>query len=626
MRNQTSSSSAWLPGGSTVNDDNTDYVRNLRLYRALDSGDWERSKHLLHDNVTASLSPDGDTPLHVAVLAGHVEIVEGLVAHILPREALLIKNKSGATSLNYAAIGGITRIAECLVRRAPELLRIPNQNGHIPVVVASLYGHNEMVRYLYHTTPKDEMVGPDGSRTNGAMLLTSCIVDGLYDIALDLLRCCPQLAFVQDSDKDTALEVLARTPSAFPSGAHLAFWKWWIYSCIKVPRISFGNEDIDHQRRPKRKRTLVRQALHKLLVLFSKSLKYLVPGFKHLYDLKWTHVQAQELLRRLCRELSALPDPEFEQTGIQKALFDAISHGIEEFVVEMIRHYPDIVWREDDNQRGIFLCATLHRQEKIFSLIYKMGAKKNAMATSWDMSHNNILHQAAFLAPPSRLDRVTGAALQMQRELQWYKEVESIVQPKHREMMNVFQDTPKILFTKEHRGLVEEGEKWMKETATSCTVVAALIATIMFSALFTVPGGFDQYTGLPIFLHRNSFLVFVICDAISLFASSSSMLMFLGMLTSRYREEDFLRSLPTKLIIGLSTLFFSMATMMITFGVSLVIFLRERFSWITFPIILLASVPVTLFALLQFPLLVDIFLSTYGPGIFDKPNKKHRFL
>ncbi|CAN1345073.1 Ankyrin repeat-containing protein NPR4, partial [Linum perenne] len=354
---------------------------------------------------TASLSPDGDTPLHVAVLAGHVEIVEGLIAGILPAEALLIKNRSGATALNYAAIGGVMRITECLVRRAPELVRVPNLNGHIPVVVAALYG-----------------------------------------------------------------------------------------------------------------------------------------------------------------------------------------------------------------------------QEKIFSLIYKMGAKKNAMATSWDLDDNNILHQAAFLAPPSRLESVTGAALQMQRELQWYKEVESIVQPKHREMKNKTLETPKMLFTREHRALVEEGEKWMKETATSCTVVAALIATIMFSALFTVPGGFDQNTGLPVYLHRNTFLVFVVCDAVSFFASSSSMLMFLGILTSRYREEDFLSKLPMKLIIGLSTLFLSMATMMITFGVSLAIFLRERFRWVTFPIMVLASVPVTLFALLQFPLLVDIFSSTYGPGIFDKPKKKRRFI
>lgn len=198
--------------------------------------------------------------------------------------------------------------------------------------------------------------------------------------------------------------------------------------------------------------------------------------------------------------------------------------------------------------------------------------------------------------------------------------MESIAQPKYREMRNLQQKTPRALFTESHRKLVEEGEKWMKDTAESCTVVAALIATIMFSAIFTVPGGYDQY-GEPLYLYQTLFMVFIVSDAMSLFASTSSLLMFLGILTSRYREEDFLKSLPTKLIIGLSSLFFSIATMMITFGVTLVIFLHKRIHWVSFPIILLASLPVTLFALLQFPILVEIFLSTYGPGIFDKPKK-----
>lgn len=199
--------------------------------------------------------------------------------------------------------------------------------------------------------------------------------------------------------------------------------------------------------------------------------------------------------------------------------------------------------------------------------------------------------------------------------------MESIVQPKYKEMVNLHYKTPRALFSDQHKKLVEQGEKWMKETAESCTVVAALIATIMFSAAFTVPGGYDEYTGIPLYLHRNSFMVFIVADAMSLFSSCTSVLMFLGILTSRYGEEDFLKSLPRKLIIGLSSLFFSIATMMVTFGVTLVIILKARIAWVSFPIILLASLPVTLFALLQFPLLVEIFYSTYGPGIFNRPKK-----
>lgn len=202
-----------------------------------------------------------------------------------------------------------------------------------------------------------------------------------------------------------------------------------------------------------------------------------------------------------------------------------------------------------------------------------------------------------------------------------WQEVESIVQPKYKEMLNIQKKTPRVLFTEKHKTLVEQGEKWMKETANSCTVVAALIATIMFSVAFTVPGGYNEYTGEPLYLRRNSFMVFIVSDAMSLFSSCTSLLMFLGILTSRYREEDFYESLPSKLIIGLSSLFFSIASMMVTFAITLVIVLQERISWVSVPIILLASLPVTMFAWLQFPLLVEILWLTYGPGIFDKPKK-----
>jgi hypothetical protein len=169
--------------------------------------------------------------------------------------------------------------------------------------------------------------------------------------------------------------------------------------------------------------------------------------------------------------------------------------------------------------------------------------------------------------------------------------------------------TAKELFTYNHMDMMEKGEKWMKATATSCTVVGALIITIMFTAAFTVPGGNNQNTGFPMFSNENLFMVFILSDALSLISSSTSVLVFLSILTSRYAEEDFHRSLPTKMIIGLFTLFFSIATMMITFCVGLYIMLPEK-SWVVIPISGLASVTVIQFGFMQIPLLVDMLQST----------------
>ena len=66
------------------------------------------------------------------------------------------------------------------------------------------------------------------------------------------------------------------------------------------------------------------------------------------------------------------------------------------------------------------------------------------------------------------------------------------------------------LFTKQHKDLAKEGERWMKETATSCTVVGALIITIMFAAVFTVPGSPRQDTGYPMFLDGKLFVLFTL--------------------------------------------------------------------------------------------------------------------
>lgn len=63
----------------------------------------------------------------------------------------------------------------------------------------------------------------------------------------------------------------------------------------------------------------------------------------------------------------------------------------------------------------------MHRQEKIFNLIYDIGAHKDLITSYRDNNNHNILHLAGKLAPSEQLHVVSGAALQMQRELLWFK-------------------------------------------------------------------------------------------------------------------------------------------------------------------------------------------------------------
>ncbi|KAM2203952.1 hypothetical protein ACFX1S_023648 [Malus domestica] len=143
----------------------------------------------------------------------------------------------------------------------------------------------------------------------------------------------------------------------------------------------------------------------------------------------------------------------------------------------------------------------------------------------------------------------------------------------------------------------------------------------MFAAAFTVPDGNRQETGFPIFLNKKLFMIFIVSDSISLFSSATSVLMFLSIHISCYVEDDFLKSLPTKMITGISTLFISIVAMIVAFSSALFIMLQDK-SWIITPIIVLAGVPVIYFLLMHFPLFFEIFLSTYGGGIFNKKFKR----
>jgi len=66
--------------------------------------------------------------------------------------------------------------------------------------------------------------------------------------------------------------------------------------------------------------------------------------------------------------------------------------------------------------------------------------------------------------------------------------VEEIVHPKCKEAKNGEGKKPYEIFIETHQELMKEGEKWAKETAETFAIVGVLVITVMFAAIFTVPG------------------------------------------------------------------------------------------------------------------------------------------
>ncbi|KAK1410505.1 hypothetical protein QVD17_37042 [Tagetes erecta] len=315
-----------------------------------------------------------------------------------------------------------------------------------------------------------------------------------------------------------------------------------------------------------------------------------------------------------------------KETYSSRVLFIAARMGNTTFLIQLIRQYPDLIWKVNDNGLSIFHIAVKYRHEGIYNLLYEIGAMKDMITPLKDEQQNNMLHLVGRSAKQKQLQDVSGVALQMQRELLWFQEVRNMIPPAYRERKNKDDLTPHELFTLDHKELVKQGEEWMKGTASQCMVVATLIATIVFAAAFTVPGGYrqtnDKDNGIPAFRSKATFIVFVVADAISLFTSTASILIFLSILTSRYAENDFLESLPIKLVSGLLTLFLSITTMTVVFGVSFFVLYHKGLLWMPILICVLGLLPVILYICLQFGLFYDVFRSTYRSRYLFKPKKR----
>ncbi|XP_059436316.1 ankyrin repeat-containing protein NPR4-like [Corylus avellana] len=484
-------------------------------------------------------------------------------------EDLELQTRYGFTALHFAAQVGNVKIAQLLVNIHNKAVAILDRNGDTPLIVAASLGRTNVASYLFSlsSTPLEQL--NDEKRIE---LLLATISNDMYDIALKILKMDPNIANADTKCCWEALTVLARKPFAI------------------------GSE-----------------------------------MFKGMYNKTLMKTLAHQLVEKLLKK-DGIPENMSFPNAVHSyiaLIFEAAKVGNVEFLIILVRAYPTLTSQLDNNNMSIFHIAILYRQESVFNLIYEIGADKDRLASYATLDYgDNMLHLAGKLAPLDRLNIVSGAAIRMQREVLWFKEIEKIMPRSFVNMKNSEGKTPKDIFKMEHEVLKREAEMWMKDVSNNCMVVATLIAAVVFAATFTVPGGNNQEIGTPIFLRSTWFIVFFISNAIALFSSTSSMLFFLSVFMSRYSEEDFSVSVPSKLLLGLATLLISIVCMIVAFSAACILMYKSASSWA--PVIASASVgiPLTLFSMGHCPeLFVDLFLSQYQSRfLFRRPYKPRLFL
>ncbi|KAJ4717237.1 Ankyrin repeat, partial [Melia azedarach] len=370
-----------------------------------DGKDWKGVEDLIGHHpeaLTVNISDSKTIFHHIVNFTGDdieaASEIDKLASKLNNPRTLEQQDSRGLTVLHLSAITGMKSASETLVKYHGNLPNAWSNDIWLPVHYAAYYGKKDTVQYLVSVTAKKNLVD-----INGARLISYLINSNLYDVALDILKENPAIGRDHIRSRKMVLKTLAGKPSAFASGTQLGCLRF-IYNWIPVKKEKFSS--IDQTNRNRSADVDVEN----------------VPCIKAMHDKKLTHLQSVEILRMICEGV-AWNDPEIFRKN-DKDIFEtwlflhtAAEIGISEFFNEIIIDYNDSLYQTNREGHHIFHLAVLHRQENVFNLIYGFRYLSD-MLNMYDKSGNNMLHLAGRLVPSSK---VAGAALQMQRELQWFK-------------------------------------------------------------------------------------------------------------------------------------------------------------------------------------------------------------
>lgn len=573
------------------------------LFRAAHRGDWAATITILQCDPSlriATLNVELENVLHVAVGTGMTtNYVQKLICEMQEGE---LKNVDvyGQTPLMVATIIGNISAAKMLVQKNPYLLYVSDIDGLLPVHRAAQYGQKDMLLYLLKVTSSDNPC--PYAYESGAKLLAKIIEAEFYDVATSLIRSFPQLideSYTASHNITPPLTMLATNPCAFIC---MGLFRRLIYACIptkwylRYDHFSIGSAKRGEEYQLEQSRCP------------PGAVRFITSLIQHIRPTKSKRDQAIQLVNCLTKHASKSPHLSYDM--FKEVFLLAAENGIVEIVEELAETFPNILWVKNPDEQNIFQVAVLCRHRRVYNLVYRIAKDKRYKTRDPDKNGNNILHMAGKLAPLHRLDLISGAALKMKYELQWFKEVGRSIHPFQRGARNKQNKTPKEVFTEEHKGLVKEGEKWMKSTASSCTTPAALIATVVFAAAITVPSSHIGVSG------ERAYLVFACADALSLFTSLASLLTFVSILTSRYTEDEFLSSLPRRILMGLFTLFVSISSMMVAFSMILYLAFGYRKPWVLWSTVAASFLPALVFVMLHYSLLADMVFYWIFPKIY----------
>ncbi|XP_057487079.1 uncharacterized protein LOC130773145 isoform X2 [Actinidia eriantha] len=525
------------------------------------------------------LDVQGNTILHFLALDGNANALRQLFeGGLLTNQDLRTGNSRGDTVLHEAARFGKRDVAEMILDKEKDLLSARNNLGETPLYTAAASGTEEVFDLLQANIGREEVIL---RRDDGCTVLHAAVTGEHYSLALEIMDIFSNLALAHDKNGNSALHVLAKQPLSFKSGSSysltnigcrpfipLQFLRCLVYLCIPSQvNMSKFSGDVEDPRQNGRTLSQSKRGLVEKLI----TVAFWLRGFD---EVKQKHALALELAKRLIakqEDWSQYTNCEHsnfkfvisgENNRMRNPLMVAAENSIQELVEKILKKFPDAAYTIDGNGKNIFHIAVEQKDEKMYEFL-KRNVRRDGMVEALDNEGNTILHLATKKGNSPRV--LLGHLNQMAWDVCWLKRVWYDSPPHFQYIRNSDGKTASEIFEENHSDLRENAEKALKDMNSSLMLTSALIGTVNYAAVFTIPGGIDQdrkspYFSQPILYHSHNekdLLLFLWYTGVGLFSSLLALVAMIGIQLSRFCSNDFYMALPFRFVAALTSLLVS---------------------------------------------------------------------
>ncbi|GFY84715.1 hypothetical protein Acr_03g0014890 [Actinidia rufa] len=247
---------------------------------------------------------------------------------------------------------------------------------------------------------------------------------------------------------------------------------------------------------------------------------------------------------------------------MRNPLIQAAENSIQELVEKILEKFPEAAYTIDRNGKNIFHIAVEQKDEKMYEFL-KRNVRRDGMVEALDNDGNTILHLATKKGNSPRVH--LGHLNQMAWDAYWLKRIWYDSPTHFLYLQNTAGKTPNEIFEENHSDLRVKAEKALKDMNNGLMLFSALIGTVNYAAIFTIPGGIDQDRkstnfSHPTLYHSNhetDLLLFLWYTGGGLFSSFVALVTMVAIQLSRFCSNDFYMALPIRYVVALTAIFVS---------------------------------------------------------------------